>query len=150
MAIFLKIFLRWILGILVSVFIFWIFVANYSFVFKKKIVGEVQSVEAMPIQALVTAQSSTPLNAQIFSVAVAIKDLSSQEIHMASSEDRQWMAVQKGNCVIAAFFPYPPWNFQKGTTNHNARLLKNFSSCETLTKEPDSIWEKVKFFFLWL
>ena len=127
---------------------FWIFIWNYSFVFKTKIVGEVQAVQNIATEAIIT-NGTRPLNPQVFSFSVAIKDLKTNEIHMASSEDRQWAAVQKGNCVVAAFFPYEPWKLNKANTNHNARLMKNYMSCQDVP-EQDGFWESLKFFFLWI
>ncbi len=126
----------------------WIFVFNWSFVFKKKIIGEAVAVEKVAGPMTVITSANAPINPQVFSFSVAIKDLKTSEIHMASSEDRQWAAVQKGNCVVAAFFPYAPWNFSKGTTSHNARLLKNYENCAMATAE-ESLWDKISFFFLW-
>ena len=141
-------FLKKFTAILITLFVlFWIFIWNYSFVFKEKVIGEVQAVERVGVQAVVT-QGSGPLNPQVFSFSVAIKDLKSSEIHMASSEDRQWGAVQKGNCVIAAYFPYEPWKLTKAGTERNARLIKNYTSCADLPPQEDSFWENVKFFFL--
>ncbi len=134
--------------IVVSIIV-WIFIFNWSFVFKKKIVGEVVAVEKVAGVMTVITNSQDPVNPQAFSFSVALKDLKTSEIHMASSEDRKWAAVQKGNCAVAAFFPYPPWNLNKGTTDHNARLLKNYENCALATQE-ESFWDKVSFFFLWL
>ncbi len=130
-------------------FLIWIFVFNWSFVFKKRIVGEVVAVEKVSGAMTVITSANAPINPQVFSFSVALKDLKTSEIHMASSEDRQWAAVQKGNCVISAFFPYPPWNMNKGMTSHNARLLKNYENCQMATQE-ESFWDKVSFFFLWM
>jgi hypothetical protein len=130
-------------------FLAWVFIFNWSFVFKKKVVGEVIAVERVAGTLTVITNSQEAFNPQAFSFSVAIKDLQTSEIHMASSEDRQWAAVQKGNCVVSAFFPYPPWNFQKGTTAHNARLLKNYADCKLAT-QAESVWDNIKFFFLWL
>jgi hypothetical protein len=127
----------------------WIFIFNWSFVFKKKIMGEVVAVEKVTGTFTVITNSKDPINPQAFSFSVAIKDLKTNEIHMASSEDRKWAAVQKGNCAVAAFFTYPPWNLSKGTTDHNARLIKNFTDCTDATLS-DSFWDKVQFFFLWI
>lgn len=131
------------------VFLIWIFVFNWSFVFKKRIVGEVVAVEKVSGVMTVITSANAPINPQVFSFSVALKDLKTSEIHMASSEDRQWAAVQKGNCVIAAFFPYPPWNFTKGMTAHNARLLKNYENCAAADLE-ETFWDKISFFFLWI
>jgi hypothetical protein len=137
---------KWVLRLAVIFVLVWVFIFNWSFVFKRRVIGEVVAAEkVMSPMAIVTGNQ--PLNSQIFSFSVGIKDRSSGEIFMASSEDRQWAAVAKGNCVVAAYFPYPPWRFDKGSTNHNARLLRNFTDCQNM---PDqSGWfESVKFFFL--
>lgn len=138
---------KWVLRISVLVFLVWIFGFNYSFVFKRKVIGEVVAAEKVsaPV-ALVTDSSKGQINPQVFSFSVGIKDRFSGEIFMASSEDRQWAAAAVGNCVISAYFPYPPWQFSKGGTSHNARLLRNFTNCAQLPKE--NWFDDVKFFFL--
>ncbi|MFZ3229166.1 MAG: hypothetical protein WA160_03090 [Pseudobdellovibrio sp.] len=139
---------KWALITLVGLTFFWIFFANWSFVFKQKIVGEVVAAERVSGALTVITDSNSKINPQVFSFSVAIKDQRTGEIHMASSEDRQWAAVSKGNCVIAAFFPYPPWRIlDKGMTNKNARLLRNFTGCDQVPKE-DGFFDKLKFFFL--
>lgn len=141
------IFKKWLIRISILTVLVWIFVFNYSFVFKRKVVGVIVAAEKVtaPI-AIVGDASKSQLNPQIFSFSVGIKDRKSGEIYMASSEDRQWAAVSVGNCVIAAYFPYPPWEFSKGGTSHNARLLRNFTDCDQL---PTENWfEDLKFFFL--
>lgn len=138
---------KWVIRIAVIFLFFWIFIANWEFIFKKRVIGEVVAVERIGTMAIVT-DSKAPMNPQIFSFSVAIKSRETSEIMMASSEDRQWAAVEKGNCVVAAYFPYPPWKFAtKGSTEHNAQLLRNFTSCDQI---PDfsGFWDKFKFFFL--
>lgn len=136
---------KWLVRIAVILVLVWVFVFNWSFLFKKRIMGEVVASEKV-IAPLAVLNNSQPINPQVFSFSIGIKNDQGQ-IFMASSEDRQWAAVEKGNCVVAAYFPYPPWRLDKGTTYHNARLLKNFTSCSTM---PDqSGWlESIKFFFL--
>ena len=125
--------------------LFWVFIWNFSFVFKQKVIGEVQKIEHVSPQAIIT--NNMPMNPQVFSYSVAIKDLRTNEIHMASSEDRKWGAVQPGNCVVAAFFPYEPWRLSKGMTDRNARLLQNFTNCADVPDNGGFIsW--LKFFFL--
>lgn len=144
---FLFILKKWLVRISILAVLLWVFGFNYSFVFKRRVVGQVVAAEkiAAPI-AIVGDVSQKQLNPQIFSFSVGIKDRKTGEIYMASSEDRQWAAVAVGNCVIAAYFPYPPWEFSKGGTSHNARLLRNFTSCEQLP--PENWFEDLKFFFL--
>lgn len=141
---------RWLIRFLVVAFLVWIFVVNWSFVFKKRVIGEVVAAEKILVPLAVVTDVRTaqnPVNPQIFSFSVGIKDRNTGEIFMASSEDRQWAAVQVGNCVVAAYFPYPPWMLSKGHTYQNARLLRNFTNCEQL---PPQDWlDTLKFFFLW-
>lgn len=148
MQVFMKIMKKFVLFLLVFVAA-WALISNWSFIFKKRVVGEVSTVESTDKAFAVIANSRNPLNPQIFSYSIAIKDLHSGEIHMASSEDRKWGAVEKGNCVVAAYFPYPPWKLDKGTTDYNARLLRNFQSCETVEKnETLGFIGNLKFFFM--
>lgn len=139
---------KWFFALLFLTFFVWLFVFNWSFIFKKKVVGEVVAVERiMGTVAIVTSQKND-INPQAFSFSVGIKDRFSGEIFMASSEDRKWAAVSKGNCVIAAYFPYPPWRIlDKGMTDHNARLLRNFTDCTQL-ENGEGILDKIKFFVM--
>lgn len=134
-----------VISFIVLFFLFWVFIWNFSFVFKQKVVGEVQKIEHVSPQAVIT--NNQPFNPQVFSFSVAIKNLRTNEIHMASSEDRKWGAVQAGNCVVAAFFPYPPWQLSKGMTDKNARLLQNFTNCADVPQD-DGFVSWLKFFFL--
>lgn len=132
----------------IGVLVVWVFIFNWSFVFKKKVTGEVVAVERVMGSMAIITQNQGQINPQAFSFSVGIKDKSTNEIHMASSEDRKWAAVTKGNCVVAAFFPYPPWRtFDKGMTDHNARLLENYTSCAEMTK-VDGWFEGIRFFLL--
>lgn len=130
-------------------FFAWMILGNWSFLFKSRIIGRVEKVERITAPVAIVNNANDPLNKENFSFSVAIKDLNSTEIHVASSEDRKWGAVQPGNCVIAAFFPYPPWNLSRGMTDHNARLLRTFDNCDGQTDDP-SFWEKLQFFMLWM
>jgi hypothetical protein len=132
--------------VLLASLVIYVFGFNWSFVFKKRIVGEIVAVERVN-DALIVAGANQPINSQVFSFSVGIKDLKSGEIHMSSSEDRQWAAVQKGNCVVAAYFPYPPWMLSKANTNHNARLLRNFVSCDQMS-DQSTLLSSILFFFL--
>lgn len=138
---------KWLLIFSALFVALWVFFSNWSYLFKSKIVGEIVAVERVAGALTVITDSNAKFNPQVFSFSVAIRDQHSGEIHMASSEDRQWAAVSKGNCVIAAFFPYPPWRLDKGMTNKNARLLRNFTSCDQVPQN-DGFVEALKFFFL--
>ena len=100
-------------------------VKYYDYVFAKTVTGQVVGVERVNTnETIITSGSAIPAS-QIFSFAVAIKD-SAGEIHTASSEDRQWAVVQKGQCGEALYYPYPPWDLNRARTYHNARLLRLF------------------------
>ena len=71
--------------------------------------------------------------AQMFSFAVAIKD-SHGEIVTASSEDRQWSVVEKGQCAEALYFPYPPWALDKAGTYYGARLTRLYDCAKPPTE----------------
>jgi hypothetical protein len=129
------------------VFLIWLFAFNWSFVFKRKVIGEIVAAERVVGAMAIITQPQNSINPQAFSFSIGIKDRTSGEIFMASSEDRKWAAVSKGNCVVAAFFPYPPWQLSKGMTDHNARLLKNYVTCNDMA-EDDGFLEKIRFFFL--
>ncbi|MGZ3691923.1 MAG: hypothetical protein ACXVAX_10495 [Pseudobdellovibrio sp.] len=147
---FLKKLRKWLIIILCVAFVVWLFGANWSFLFKKKVVGEVVAVEKVnpsAVAVLTGEAAADKLNPQVFSFSVGIKNKNSGEIFMASSEDRQWAAVEKGNCVVAVYFPYPPWEVLKANTSHNARLLRNYTNCEAMPQE-DGFLETLKFFFL--
>lgn len=97
----------------------------YSYLFAKKVEGEVIRVERVNSAEAILMGSKTIPQQQLFSFAVAVKDKKG-EIHVASSEDRQWAVVQTGQCVEARFFPYEPWKLEKSGTYHGARLERLF------------------------
>lgn len=122
----------------------WIFINFYSVLFSKEVTGEVVGVERLldPQVALLGPGSgggggggfgsSTSnsqggeLNRQIFSFSIAIRDPKTSEIHVATTEDRQWAVVKPGQCATAKVYPYPPWKLYKSGTYFDARLLKLF------------------------
>lgn len=97
-------------------------VKYYSFVFAKTVKGEVMRVERVNTADAILGSKNIP-NAQLFSFSIAIRDEKGQ-IHTASTEDRQWAVVSAGQCAEARFFPYPPWQLEKGSTYFGARLEK--------------------------
>ena len=98
----------------------YVLVKFYSYIFAVEVEGKIVRVERVtsPTAILGDIPSS-----QVYSYAVAIKKTNG-EIYTASSEDRQWSIAAEGQCVTAKFFPYPPWDFDKGGTYHGARLIK--------------------------
>lgn len=113
-----------ILAILVG--LGWGLVSYYSVIFAKDVTGEVMGVERVEIPVALVSRANSDITDKVFSFAIGIKDPKTGEIHTASSEDRQWAVVQKGQCAEAKFLPYPPWNFEKKGTFFGARLVRLF------------------------
>lgn len=120
-----------------SMFILLLLVAGYSFfnyypyIFAKTIEGRVEKVEKMQTNVAVVQgglDHNQNLAAELYTFAVAIKSLDGQ-IHTSAAKDEQWAAVAPGTCVVAKFYPYPPWNMDKAGTYFNARLISS-KSCE--------------------
>jgi hypothetical protein len=107
-------------------------VEYYSYIFAQDIEGEVLKIERVTQPSAIIA-NGTPIPAShIFSFAIAIRDQQGT-IHTASGEDKQWAVVEKGQCVEAKFFPYPPWNLDRSGTFYGARLLKLYD-CKSAGK----------------
>ena len=102
------------------------FVRFYSYIFAREVKGVIVNVEKPTApMAIVGSENANQKLAerQLFSYAVAIQ-VDDGEIVTASTEDRQWAVAEKGKCVVAKFYPYPPWEFDKSGTFFGARLLR--------------------------
>ncbi|MFM6927331.1 MAG: hypothetical protein ACKOX6_02660 [Bdellovibrio sp.] len=117
-------FLKFLLVFVVLVGVVWALVANYSIIFSKTVIGEVAAVERVELPVALLARAGGEINEKVFSFAVGIKDAKTGEIFNATSEDRQWAIVQKGQCAEAVFLPYPPWQLSKKGTYFGARLIR--------------------------
>jgi len=115
------------LATVIVLFLAGIFVSiqYYSYVFARHVTGEVVAIDRVTQPTTIIGGSGQLPSSQVFSFAIAVKDLRG-EIVTASSEDRQWAVVEKGQCVDAKYFPYPPWELDKAGTYYNARLLRLF------------------------
>lgn len=108
----------------------WGLIGFWPYIFAREIQGPVVKVEKLMDSMAIIGRNAQPAD-RVFSFAVAIKDEKSGEIFTASTEDRQWAAVQgEGLCAEAKFFPYPPWQLDKAGTYHGARLLKLWNCSE--------------------
>ena len=122
-----------LLVLVILVAIGFVAVENYSFIFKKTVIGRITGIDRVSQPtAILGAGTATP--DVLFSFAVAIKDKSG-EFFTASSEDRQWAVVKQGDCAEVIFYPYPPWNLAKAETYFNARLKKLLNCKEVLGDE---------------
>ncbi len=108
-----------------------IFINYYSFIFSRVVSGTVRKVERVDNQMIFAARSGEAPNPQVFSFAVSIEDQKTHEIVVASTEDRQWAAVEPGQCATARYYPYPFWDVDKSGTYHNARLLHLQKDCSS-------------------
>jgi hypothetical protein len=109
-------------------------VTNYSWVFSKRITGQVVDVERVTDPSAI--YGSRPTAEQMYSYSVLIQG-DDGHLYTASSEDRQWQVVKKGYCVDALLFRYPPWHFQNAGTFFNARL-KDVRVCPGQTELPQN------------
>jgi hypothetical protein len=102
-----------------------VFVKYYSYIFAKEVKGTIINVEKPNSQMAIlgSGQDQKITDRQLFSYAVAIQ-VADGEIITASTEDRQWAVAEKGKCVVAKYYPYPPWDFDKSGTYFGARLLQ--------------------------
>ncbi len=123
-----KKFIYMLLSVLIMIGAGFVFIKYYSYIFSLEIKGTIANVEK-PVapMTIVGGNNSNPdlAERQLFSYAVAIQ-LDNGEIITASSEDRQWAVAEKGKCVVAKFYPYPPWEFDKSGTYFGARLLRMY------------------------
>ena len=103
-------------------------VRYYSFLFSKDFAGQVDAVERVTEVTAILGARPLP-GSELYSYSVSLL-LPSGEHVTATSEDRQWAVVRKGQCVQAKFYPYPPWELDKAGTYFNARLLK-LADCQS-------------------
>lgn len=100
-----------------------VLIAYWPYIFARTVEGVVVDVQRVSSPTLVVGSGIEASSRELFSFAIAIKE-NSGEIATASSEDRQWAVVKRGQCAQAKFYPYPPWKFDKSGTFYGARLLK--------------------------
>jgi hypothetical protein len=112
----------------------------YSYIFSREVSGVVERVERVSVPLSIVGTGSPVGNREMFSYAIAIRD-SHNEIVTASSEDRQWAVVSAGQCAVARFYPYPPWELDKSGTFYGARLIK-LSDC--LAKNTSESIQKIE------
>ena len=96
----------------------------YPYIFAREVKGKIVGVTKVNPQSTIIGSGASISDAQMFSFAVAVKDMKDGEIVTGSSEDRQWAVAKEGLCVDAKFFPYPPWQLANADTYFNVRLIK--------------------------
>ncbi len=121
-AAFKKVFYFILLVLFVGVSVF-VLVNYYPIIFSKTVDGQVLNVDRVTQPTLVMGSAAVNAPNVLYSFAIAVRS-STGEIFSGSTEDRQWAIVNKGLCVKARFYPYPPWDFEKGGTYFNVRMLQ--------------------------
>lgn len=106
-------------------------VVNYSWVFAKRVRGEIMDVQRVTNPTAILGRATEE---QIHSYAVLIK-ADDGKFYTASSDDRQWQVARKGYCVDALLYVYPPWDLEKSGTYFNARL-NNIMLCPGKSAPP--------------
>ena len=109
-------------------------VNNYSWVFSKRVLGQVVDVER--VTDPIAVYGSRVTEAQMYSYSILIQG-NDGHLYASSSEDRQCQVVKKGYCVDALLFRYPPWVLEKAGTFFNARL-KDVTICPGQTTLPQN------------
>jgi hypothetical protein len=120
-------FMRKFTFVLVCVALFlgavYVFTNYYSYIFATTVEGQVLGVDRVTQPTMIMGQAAVNANNVLYSFAVAVRTKDG-EIFSGSSEDRQWAIVQTGHCVTAKFYPYAPWDLDKGGTYFNVRMQK--------------------------
>jgi hypothetical protein len=109
-------------------------VINYSWVFSKRVRGEVIGVERVTAPTAVLGNRVSESQMYSYSVLIQAED---GKLYSAASEDRQWQVVKKGYCVDALLYRYPPWKLEQGNTFFNARV-EQIRVCPGQTSLPDA------------
>jgi len=109
-------------------------ISNYSWVFAKKVKGQVVDVQRVTAPTAIIGGRVT--DAQMYSYSVLIKG-DDNILYSASSEDRQWQVVKPGYCIDALLYRYPPWTFDKAGSFFNVRV-EQIRICPGQTALPDS------------
>ena len=109
-------------------------IANYEWVFAKKVKGTVIAVERVTSPTAILG--SRPTDAQMYSYSVLIQG-DDGVLYTSSSEDRQWQVVKKGYCIDTLLYRYPPWHLDKANTYFNARV-EQIRICPGQTTLPDA------------
>lgn len=96
-------------------------ITNWSWVFSKRVKGEILNVERVTDPQAIISSRTTQEQLHSYSILIKGED---GKLYTSSSEDRQWQVAKKGFCVEARLYRYPPWRLSLANTFYNARLLE--------------------------
>lgn len=114
-------FVKILVVVLVLVVVGVVVIKNWSFIFAKTVRGEIVNVERVTQPTAIIGSRATPEQIHSYSILIQSED---GKLYTASSEDRQWQVIKKGYRVVAKLYVYPPWDFEKGNTYFNARVME--------------------------
>ena len=127
-------FVKVFIGVAIAIGILALVIANYSWVFSKRVTGQVVDVERVTDPSAIYSAKATEQQMYSYSVLIQGDD---GHLYTSSSEDRQWQVVKKGYCVEALLFRYPPWHLEKANTFFNARV-KDIKICPGQSALPQN------------
>ncbi len=116
-----KTFMRVLIVVAILLAVGGFLVANYSYVFAKRVKGKILDVQRVTDPSAFLGSKATAEQMHSYSVLIQGDD---GRLYTASSEDRQWQVASKGYCVEALLYRYPPWDFKSANTFFNARLVE--------------------------
>jgi hypothetical protein len=98
----------------------------------------VLAIERLPATAADNDSMDTdPAHLRTPSFTLSIRDKSG-EIYAVSTKDRQWAIVERGDCVSAVLFAFPPWDRLRAGTYFGARLKGLQKYCSDTPKTGSS------------
>jgi len=123
-----------LIGILIVAVAVWFVVDNYSWVFSKRVKGEIINVERVTEQTAILGNRATEAQMHTYSILIQGDD---GRMYTSSSEDSQWQVAKKGYCVEALLYRYPPWRLSLAGNFFNARLVE-LSQCKSKSAVPSA------------
>jgi hypothetical protein len=116
--------------ILIAAGALWFVIDNWSWVFSKRVKGEIINVERVTEQTAILGSRVTDAQMHTYSILIQGED---GRMYTSASEDSQWQVAKKGFCVEALLYRYPPWRLSLAGNFFNARLVE-LSQCKVKTK----------------
>jgi hypothetical protein len=100
-------------------------VAYYSWVFSKRVKGEIVGVERVTESTAILSSRVTEAQMHLYSILIRGSD---GQLYTTSSEDSRWQVAKVGFCVEALLYRYPPWNVERANAFFNAQIIQ-LSDC---------------------
>jgi len=94
---------------------------GYKFTTQSTFEGTVENCESLNPGQIISGEN---MSNKVFSFSLSV-DVGDEFVTF-SSEDRQFATVKSGDRVKFRVFKYPPWDFSKGGTYYEGRLLKKY------------------------